>query len=210
VSKLFRTKDSLTIAQLTAAWGPELLEGEEDPKQFEQDLTHILLEDILNGHLDDSGPTRVDGQRLGLRLITPDYKAGFIKGSQLRELIQVDKTRVLHNVLVMKEAALDFARRSQLRPPSWWADTLETPPQATKSSGIVEGGPSLGGKQARIIRYLARRFPNGVPEPSLEPRNLLKDEVLRGDLTLRRLDEATLKKAIDTYNARLRKKLDPK
>jgi hypothetical protein len=45
VSKLFRTKDSLTIAQLTAAWGPELLEGEEDPKQFEQDLTHILLED---------------------------------------------------------------------------------------------------------------------------------------------------------------------
>jgi hypothetical protein len=206
VSKLFRTKDSLTIAQLTAAWGPELVEGEEDPKQFERDLIHILLEDILNGHLDDSGPTRDDGQRLGLRLITPEYKAGFIKGSQLLELIQTDRSWILHKVVIMKEAVLDFARRRQLRSPSWWADTLETPPQATKAGGIVEGGTSLGGKQARIMRYLARRFPNGVPEPSLQPRNLLRDEVLRGDPTLRRLDEATLKKAIDAYNASLRKK----
>jgi hypothetical protein len=45
---------------------------------------------------------------------------------------------------------------------------------------------SLGGKQARIIRYLAKQFPDGVPEPSLRPRNLLRDEVLRGDPTLRR------------------------
>jgi hypothetical protein len=213
MSKLFRTKDSLTIAQLTAAWSPELVEGEEDPKQFEQNLSHILLEDILNGHLDDSGPTRDDGQRLGLRLITPEYKAGFIKGSQLLELIQTDRSWVLHKVVIMKEAVLDFAKRRQLRPPSWWAETLETSPQATneKAGGTVEGGTSLGGKQARIIRYLARQFPHGVPEPSLRPRNLLRDEVLRGDPTLRRLDEATLKKAIDTYNASLTKQnLDPK
>ena len=83
MSKLFRTKGWVTIAQLTGAWSSELAEGGEDPKQCEQNLVHILMEDILNGRLDDSGPLRDDGPRLGLRLITPEHKAGFIKGPQL-------------------------------------------------------------------------------------------------------------------------------
>jgi len=167
------------------------------------------MEDIVNGR--DSGPLRED-RRPGLRLITPEYKAGFIEGPQLLDLIQVDKKRVLHNVLVMKEAALDFARRRQLRSPSWWAETLETPPQTTneKAGGTAKTGTSLRGKQARIIKYLAKRFPTGVPEPPLQPRNLLKDDVLTADRTLEPLDEATLKKAIDTHNASLAKKTDPK
>ena len=45
----------MTIAQLTGAWSSELAEGGEDPKQCEQNLVHILMEDILNGRLDDSG-----------------------------------------------------------------------------------------------------------------------------------------------------------
>ena len=73
----------MTIAQLAGAWSSELAEGGEDLKQCEQNLVHILMEDILNGRLDDSGPLRDDGQRLGLRLITPEHKAGFIKGPQL-------------------------------------------------------------------------------------------------------------------------------
>jgi hypothetical protein len=208
MSELFRTKESLTIAQLADAWSSELAVSGEDPKQCERRLEHILLEDILNGRLDDSGPLRDDDRRLGLRLITPAYNAGFIEGPQLLDLIRVDKTRVLHNVLVMKEAALDFARRRQLPSPSWWAETLEMPPQAAneKAGGTAKGGTLLRGKQARIIKYLAQRFPNGVPEPSLQPRNYLKDDVLRADPTLEPLDEATLKKAIDTHNASLAKK----
>ena len=60
MSKLFRTKGGMTIAQLAGAWSSELAEGGEDPKQCEQNLVHILMEDILNGRLDDSGPLRDD------------------------------------------------------------------------------------------------------------------------------------------------------
>jgi hypothetical protein len=114
VSEFFRTKEWLTIAQLTGAWSSELAKGGEDPKQCEQNLVHILLEDIINGRLDDSGPPRDNGQRLGLRLITPEYKPGFIEGPQLLECIQNDPSRVLHNVVIMKEAVLDFAKRREL------------------------------------------------------------------------------------------------
>jgi hypothetical protein len=72
LSKLFRTKGWMTIAQLTGVWSSELAEGGEDLKQCEQNLVHILIEDIVNGRLDDSGPLRDDGQRLGLRLIRPN------------------------------------------------------------------------------------------------------------------------------------------
>jgi len=90
---------------------------------------------------------------------------------------------------------------------SWWAETLETSPQGMneEAGGTVRIGISLRGKQARIIKYLAERFPNGVPEPAIQPRNQLKDDVLRTDPTLRPLDESTLKKSIDTYNASLGK-----
>jgi hypothetical protein len=30
----------------------------------------------------------------------------------------------LNRIVVMKEAALDFARRHELPPPSWWTDAL--------------------------------------------------------------------------------------
>ena len=86
MSKLFRAERWLTVAQLTGAWSFELAESGEDPKQCEQNLVHILMEDILNGRLDDSGPL-VDGRRLGLRLITPENRAAFIEGPQLLEEI---------------------------------------------------------------------------------------------------------------------------
>src|SRR5689334_13596749 len=60
----------MTVAQLTVAWSSELAEGGEDPKHCEQNLGHILMEDIVNGRLDDSGPL-VDGRRLGLTLVAP-------------------------------------------------------------------------------------------------------------------------------------------
>jgi len=210
VSKLFRTKEGMTIAQLTGVWSSELAEGGEDAKQYEQNLVHILIEDILNGRLDGSGPLRDDGQRLGLRLITPEHKAGFIKGPQLHELIHIDRSRVLRNVLVMKEAVLDFAQRHHLPSPSWWADSPNTPtevPNDTKVKVAKSNAEALAsrsaGKQPRILKYLSEHFPDGVPEPGLCPRRILKSDILEWDPRLDPLDEATLKKAIEKHNAGL-------
>jgi len=210
VSKLFRTKEGMTIAQLTGVWSSELAEGGEDAKQYEQNLVHILIEDILNGRLDGSGPLRDDGQRLGVRLITPEHKAGFIKGPQLHELIHIDRSRVLRNVLVMKEAVLDFAQRHHLPSPSWWADSPNTPtevPNDTKVKVAKSNAEALAsrsvGKQPRILKYLSEHFPDGVPEPGLCPRRILKSDILEWDPRLDPLDEATLKKAIEKHNAGL-------
>jgi hypothetical protein len=212
MSKLFRTKDCLTIAQLTGAWSPELVEGGEDPKQCEQNLIHILLEDILTGRLDDSGPPRDDGQRLGLRLITPKYEPGFIKGSQLLELIQTDRSRVLHSVVVMKGAVLDFAQRHELPSPSWWAVSARIPAEVPTDTAVNVVKPNTGapasrsmGKQPRILRYLSKHFADGVPDPGLCPRYALKSDILEWDASLDPLDEATLKKAIEKHNASLSK-----
>ena len=210
MSKLFRTKGGMTIAQLTGAWSSELAEGGEDPKQCEQNLVHILMEDILNGRLDDSGPLRDDGQRLGLRLITPENRAGFIEGRQLLDLIHADQAWALHNVLVMKEAVLDFAQRHQLPLPSWWADSASTPTEVPNDTKVNVAKPNTEmvasrsvGKQPRILKYLSEHFPNGVPEPGLCPRRILKSDILEWDPYLDPLDEATLKKAIEKHNAGL-------
>ena len=208
MSKLFRTEGWMTVAQLAGAWSSELTESGEDPTQCEQNLVHILMEDILNGRLDDSGPL-VDGRRLGLRLITPENRAAFIEGPQLLELIQTDQARVLHNVLVMKEAVLDFAQRHHLPSPSWWADSStptevpnDTKVKIAKSNAEALASRSLG-KQPRILKYLSEHFPDGVPEPGLCPRRILKSDILEWDPYLDPLDEATLKKAIEKHNTGL-------
>ena len=141
----------MTIAQLTGAWGSELAEGGEDPKECEQNLVHILMEDILNGRLDDSGPLRDDGQRLGLRLITPENRAGFIGGPQLLDLIRADQIWVLHNVLVMKEAVLDFAQRHHLPSPSWWADTASIPTEVSNDATVGGAKPNGGTAPCRSL-----------------------------------------------------------
>jgi hypothetical protein len=71
MSILFLTKGWLTVAQLAGAWTAEILGAEQDPQQFEQELVHLLLEDIVNKRRDDAGPL-AEGRRLGLRVITPD------------------------------------------------------------------------------------------------------------------------------------------
>jgi hypothetical protein len=198
------------------AWSAELAEVGEDSRHCEQNLAHILMEDIINGRLDNSGPLLED-RRLGVALITPEYKAGLIEGHQLRDLFRAGRTWVPHYVVIMKEAALDFARRHRLDPPSWWTDSDETrtqPPNITTNdvaAASAEGPLPSSGKQPRIVKYLIERFPDGVADPGNHPRKSLKQAILDWDPTLRPLDEATLKKAIDTHNASLAKqKLDPK
>jgi hypothetical protein len=200
----------MTIAQLTGAWSSELAEGGEDPKQCEQNLVHILMEDILNGRLDDSGPLR-DGRRLGLRFITPENRAAYIEGPQLLDPIRTKQAWLLHYVVVAREAVLDFAERHQLPSPSWWTDYSSTPTEVPTDTKVNVAKPntealaSPTGKQPRILKYLTEHFPDGVPQPGLCPRDSLKADILKWDPRLGPLDEATLKKAIDTYNASLGK-----
>jgi hypothetical protein len=125
MSILFRTKEWLTVAQLARAWTAEIPGAKQDPQQFEQELVHLLLEDIVNKRLDDTGPL-AEGRRLGLRVITSDGRAGFLEGHQVQDLLLPDGalTFFLHRIVVMKEAALDFARRHELPLPSWWTDAF--------------------------------------------------------------------------------------
>jgi hypothetical protein len=58
-----------------------------------------------------------------------------------------------------------------------------------------------GGKQARIIELLRTMFPDGVPDVEHCPRYTLKAKLLKLNRDLKPLDEATLKSAIDNYNA---------
>jgi len=153
MSILFRSQKCLTIFQLTRAWGLELAKGGGEPEQLVHDLTHILMQDIVNGHLDDSGPLW-EGRRSGVGCITPDYKVGLIEGHHLLGLAKSELTRnwALHNVLVMKEAVLDFASRREIPPPSWWTDGHSISPDA----GICSRRswpPAMG----LVARPLARR-----------------------------------------------------
>ena len=108
----------------------------------------------------------------------------------------------------MKEAVLNFARRHQLPPPSWWTDqpAKSTPAsQATTADvadPIAKDVSQFAGKQPRIWQYLKEHYPEGVPKPALCARKMLKNKLLKWDFHLSPLDEGTLKKAIDKYNAR--------
>jgi hypothetical protein len=86
LSILFRTKGWLTLAQLLPAWASELADGKKDADQIERDLRHVFIEDIINDRLDDVGPL-ADGRCLGLRIIKPDNRVGYLEGQQARELL---------------------------------------------------------------------------------------------------------------------------
>ena len=168
MSKVFRAKGWMTIAQLTGAWSSELTEGGEDPKQCEHNLVHILMEDILNGRLDDSGPLH-DGGRLGLRLITPENRAAFIEGPQLLDAIRTKEPWLLHYVVVMKEAVLDFSQRHQLPSPSWWNDSSRRPPRFRTTPGslkrILEPYLPVSGQATahpQILEYTFLRWSTGT------------------------------------------------
>jgi hypothetical protein len=203
VSKIFRTKGWLTVAQLAHSWAREVVEPRENVLHCEQNLTHELIEDILNGRFDATGPF-LDGQCSGIRLITPENKAAIIdKGQELAGLAATDPIFFSHHVVLMKEAVLDFAKRRQLPQPSWWSDREEHAARQVKRQRDKPNrrrAPQQTGKRPRIIVYLAKNYPDGVPDPGIVPRKHLKKQILAWDLSLNPLDEGTLKRAIDQYN----------
>ena len=79
----------------------------------------------------------------------------------------------------MKEAVLDFARRHQLPPPSWWTDQLDLTAKSTPASQattadvadpVAKDVSQSVGKQPRIWEYFKEHYPEGVPDPAHCPR----------------------------------------
>jgi Bacterial regulatory proteins, gntR family len=197
VSDLFRTQGWMTIAQLTRSWGNELAKDRRNPRQNEQDLVHILLEDVINDRLDDSGPL-CDGRRLGLRLITPEHKGGLVEGKRIHDLIQAGMpiSWVLDYTMVMKEAALDFARRRQLPPPSWWGDAaidLQTAPD-----GVSETAPALAGDVQNVgsLRSGARVRP---PRKLEKTKQAIREDIAQSQLTVSQLDSMIERELSEKY-----------
>src|SRR3974390_3497984 len=100
MSLVFRTQNWLTVDQLTCNWGRELAGDQADPNERARELECILVNDIVNGRLDDSGPLRNDGR--SVRCITPDNKGGFVDGHQVLELTRSEPGMYLvrHRVVI--------------------------------------------------------------------------------------------------------------
>lgn len=186
MSFLFRTNKYLTIAQLTRAWGPELARVRgEDPLQCKEDLTYVLLQDVFNGRLDDAGPVWDDRRlgRLGVACITVDNKAACVEGRHLLDFTRNAESRcwLLHDVLVVKEAILAFARRHQLPPPTWWAEIPGGPMgRAPASADVATRAPtSIPNTEARAR---GRR-----PEKRVRVKEAMKRDIQRGRLPLEQM-----------------------
>jgi hypothetical protein len=199
MSILFRTKEWLTVTQLARAWTAEIPGGKQDPQQFEQDLVHLLLEDIVNKRLDDAGPL-AEGRRLGLRVITPEGRAGFLEGHQARDLILSGGalTFYLNRIVVMKEAVLDFARRHELPPPSWWTDALAASPkpadQARDHAIPIPRAASESPAEAGLRR---KRGPK--PKKLEQVKEAMGDDIRHGRLTVADLNNMLEKDLAPRY-----------
>jgi hypothetical protein len=72
----------------------------------------------------------------------------------------------------------------------------------TPGSKAAKSVPKSG-KKPKLWKYFQEHFSDGVPNPSLEPRQTLQGKLLKWDPALKPLDAGTLKAAIDEYNERL-------
>jgi hypothetical protein len=199
---LFRSKGWLTIAQLAKAWATELPGAEGHASRCEQDLLHLMAEDIVNGLFDNAGPLRDDGQRLGLRLIMPDHRPRFLEGHEVSELIGLgEEDRYLFDwIVVMKEAVFDFAHRRQLPPPSWWADGAASVVPEYRAAPTVTApasSPASHGPAAPVLppKRGRKSWKRGPVEAAM------RNDIQEGRLTLAELQTMGEKVLADRYKA---------
>jgi hypothetical protein len=132
------------------AWGSELAKVGEEPNRSQNALQHVLLEDIINGRLDHTGPLQ-DGRKLGLHLEFGG-RAYFAEGHEIRTLM-ADPSFSLHRILIMKEAVLDFAKRREIPPPSWWTDGTSV---STDAGVTTRGTHSIAASPIPALTHSAR------------------------------------------------------
>jgi hypothetical protein len=197
MSILFRTMGWLTVNQLARAWAGELPGAEKEPKRFEQDLAHLLLEDVANGRLDDAGPL-VEGQRLGLRIVTPDFRAGFLEGRKILDALRSggDVEFLGHRIVVMKEAALTFAQSHNLPPPSWWQNGTVTAPDDMIGTAASSSGTTL---QNPANQALPRRRAR-APKKFEQTKQAMRHDILQGRLTTTELDTMLEREISEKYS----------
>jgi hypothetical protein len=86
-------------------------------------------------------------------------------------------------IVVMKEAALDFARRHELPPPSWWANTVGASDE-TKNNMPPDGTAPISGAVSQKI--LAR--PSGRrPKERERVQEAMRDDIRQGRRTAAQL-----------------------
>jgi Bacterial regulatory proteins, gntR family len=205
VTFLFRTREWLSLPQLVDAWGLELAKVGDEPDRSQKALEHILLEDIINGRLDDTGPLRkMNGRSLGVRLEFGGVPS-FVEGHEIRPLVCCPIPAIsLHRILIMKEAVLDFAKRHQLPPPSWWADRASLSADTgvtTKDAHSVATSPTPA-----LSRTRGRK-----PEKPDQVKEAMREDIRLGRLTpvaLRDMPEKNLAARYDVSRDTARKALD--
>jgi hypothetical protein len=203
MTHVLRTKEWATVAQLTQSWAVQL--DKEHFEQEEADLIQTICEDMVNGRFDDVGPVR-DGGRLGLRFIIEGKGPGFIKGHELRPLLIWSPAVpwVLNRIVVMKEAALDFARRRQLDPPWWWRDDPDLPTGAIAASKGLEPASANGHPESPSATTHSGSTPDSAPAGSMpgrggrrpRKRNQVK-AAMNEDLEQGRLTASALKNMLE-------------
>jgi hypothetical protein len=126
----------LSVAELVPAWAKELADASTSVYELKDKLWYQLEKDVINGFLDD--PLR-NGSRLGLRAIDPIGQPRYIEGWRLYGLFRMMGA----DILLSKEAVLDFARRHKLRAPSWWSDASEGESKPSRSPGQLKRSVSM-------------------------------------------------------------------
>jgi hypothetical protein len=122
--------------------------------------------------------------------------SGVFNGQGRRELI--DRAEFARGSLDIFKQQLDCTILGH--PTRMYLDVLVSRPE------IGQKMRSLGGKQPRLRHFLKQRFKDQpVPEPGACPRKQLINDVLKADPTLKSVDEATMKRAIDAHNVSVSK-----
>jgi hypothetical protein len=155
VSILYRTKPWLTLAQLVPAWTRELANATTTASEFERLLWHYMLEDIINGRLDNI----VKGQ-WGLAHINDANQPVPISGRVLIGQLHVSLRRIRHRLLVTKEAVFDIAHRHDLR----WVHT------ASNSKENATGASLADDSSGKTPAVATARKPRRGPEPGTVDR----------------------------------------
>ena len=163
----------LTVSQLVPAWAQELADASTSVYELRDTLWYHLEKDVINGLLDD--PLR-NGSRLGLRTIAPGGQPIYIEGWRLCGLFRT----IGEDILLSKEAVLDFARRHKLRPPSWWADASKGKTQPSRSQVKLKPAPDRIVSEAIRCVYdaaeAARTKPPNVKELSAAVQPFLRQK----------------------------------
>jgi hypothetical protein len=177
VTIVFCTKEWLSLPQLVDAWGSELTKVGEEPNRSQKALEHVLLEDIINGRLDHTGPLQ-DGRKLGLHLEF-EGRAYFVVGHEIRNLMASDPSFSLHRILIMKEAVLDFAKRREIPTPSWWTDGISV---STDAGVTTKGAHSIAASPIPASTHSAR--PRGRRPKKLDQvKAAMREDIVRGQKT---------------------------